>query len=192
MIKRDLLRTSLPLLSRPLFVLIGPNNSGKTGFQRYLIEYLCDAKFTRLPRDKVFGVRHPLAPRNFSTLACANRSYQEKRRENGTVQHYLSQVVPRADVTIISSHCGTSSDFQELQQILHHGRRHYFNVAAVFFENALSSMAADVAELDWNERLIIPNPMLGGSADREAKIRQQLESGAHQFGDLLINRTASL
>jgi hypothetical protein len=78
--KRDLPRTSQPLLSSWLYVLIGQNDSGKTSFQRHLIDYLCDKSYDRLPRDGVFHVTHPRAPRNFATIACANRSYRSKPR----------------------------------------------------------------------------------------------------------------
>lgn len=188
--KRDLPQTSQPLLSRWLFVLIGQNDSGKTSFQRHLIDYLCDRAYTRLPRDGVFEVRHPRAPRNFAAIACANRSYQEKRAENGSVENYILRVVPEADVTIVASHAGPS-DIPDVQQILRFGRRRGYNVAAVFFDNALSSTTTDIAELDWQERLLIRNPPVRDSESQEQKIQEQLRLAAVQFGDLLIARTAS-
>lgn len=188
--KRDLSKTSLSLLSRWMFVLIGPNNSGKTGFQRHLIRYLCDQGYARLPRDTAFDVRHPRAPRNFATLACANRSYQEKRKENGSVENYILNVIPDADVTIVSSH-PSSSEMQDVKDMLRFGRRRGYNMAVVFFENALSSVTDDISELDWQERLLIKNPLVKESDDQENKIQAQLEAAAVQFGDMLIVRTAS-
>lgn len=188
--KRDLPQTSQPLLSRWLFVLVGENDSGKTSFQRHLIAYLCDAVYTRLPRDTVFEVRHPRAPRNFATIACANRSYQEKRTENGSVENYILHVVPEADVTIVASHAGPG-DMPDVEEMLRVGRRRGYNMAAVFFENALSSTTADISELDWQERLLMCNPPVREGDGKEEKIQEQLRLAAVQFGDLLIARTAS-
>lgn len=188
--KRDLPQTSQPLLSRWLFVLIGQNDSGKTSFQRHLIDYLCDRVYARLPRDAVFEVRHPRAPRNFSTIACANRSYQEKRTENGSVENYILRVVPEADVTVVASHAGPV-DIPDVEQMLRFGRRRGYNVAAVFFENALSSTTAAIAELDWQERLLMRNPPVRDGDGQEEKIQEQLRLVAVQFGDLLIARTTS-
>jgi hypothetical protein len=188
--KRDLPQTSQPLLSRWLFVLIGQNDSGKTSFQRHLIDYLCDRLYVKLPRDTAFEVRHPRAPRNFATIACANRSYQEKRAENGTVENYILRVVPDADVTLVASHAGPG-DISDVQDVLRFGRRRGYNMAAVFFENALSNTTADIAELNWQERLLVRNPPVKDGSGREEKIQEQLRLAAVQFGDLLIARTAS-
>ena len=188
--KRDLPRTSQPLLSKWLYVLIGQNDSGKTSFQRHLIDYLCDKSYERLPRDGVFYVTHPRAPRNFATIACANRSYQEKRQENGTVENYMLNVVQEADVTVVASHAGPS-DLPDVLEMLKHGRRRGYNLAAVFFENALSTVTSDISELDWQERLLLRNPLVRESQGAEDKIQEQLWLAAVQFGDLLIARTAS-
>jgi len=186
--KRDLPKTSQPLLSRWLFVLIGNNESGKTSFQRHLIAYLCDSFYARLPRDTVFQVQHPRAPRNFATLFCANRSYQEKRNENGTVENYINSIVNDADVTIVATHAGFN-DMQDVKDLLRFGRRRGYNVAAVFFENALSDITADISELDWQERLLIRNPMVRAGDQQQEKIQEQLQQAAVQFGDILIART---
>ena len=187
--KRDLPETSQPLLSRWLFVLIGNNDSGKTSFQRHLISYLCDLTYVKLRCDKVFEVRHPRAPRNFATIFCANRSYQEKRDENGTVENYVTSVVCDADVTIVATHAGIN-DMQDVQDLLRFGRRSGYNVAAVFFENALTSITTDISELDWQERLLIRNSIVRAGDQQQEKIQEQLWLAAVQFGDLLIARTA--
>lgn len=187
--KRDLHQTSLPLISRWMFVLVGQNDSGKTSFQRHLIDYLCNKVYARLPRDEVFQVCHPRAPRNFATLACANRSYQEKRGENGSIENYILNVVPEADATIVASHAGIS-DILDVKQILRYGRRRGYNMAAVFFENALSDTTKDISELDWQERILLRNPLIPESATSDEKIQKQLNLAAVQFGDMLIARTA--
>ena len=71
-----------------------------------------------------------------------------------------------------------------------HCRRRGYNVAAVFFENALSKTTADVSEWDWQERLLIRNPVVGAGAEQDAKIQDQLRKAAVQFGDMLIARAA--
>ena len=187
--KRNLPETSQPLLSRWLFVLIGNNYSGKTSFQRHLISYLCDRSYVKLPRDTAFPVQHPRAPRNFATLFCANRSYQEKRSENGTVENYITSVVDDADVTIVATHAGIN-DMQDVKDLLRFGRRRGYNVAAVFFENALSDTTTDISEFDWQERLLIRNPTVKAGDRQQEKIQEQLQLAAVQFGDLLIARTA--
>lgn len=187
--KRDLPETSQSLLSRWLFVLIGNNDSGKTSFQRHLIAYLCDQAYEKLPSNKVFQVKHPRAPRNFATLFCANRSYQEKTDTNGTVENYITSVVDKADVTIVATHAGIN-DMQDIQDLLRFGRRRRYNIAAVFFENALSATTADISEFDWQERLLIQNPPVEAGDRQQEKIQEQLQLAAVQFGDLLIARTA--
>lgn len=181
--------TSQGLLSRWLYCLVAQNNSGKTSFQRHLIDYLCHKQYNRLPRDEAFEVRHVRAPRNFETIACANRSYQEKRRDNGTIENYILNVVPVADVTILASHAG-QADVSDIEQILRHSRRRGYNVAAVFFENALTAVTSDIAAMDWQERLMLRNPRVRESEGMEEKIQRQLRLAAVQFGDMLIARAA--
>ena len=188
--KRDLPRTSQPLLSRWLYVLVGRNDSGKTSFQRHLIDYLCDKSYDRLPRDGVFHVTHQRAPRNLATIACANRSYQEKRKQNGTVENYILKVVQEADVTIVASHAG-SADVADVKDMLKYGRRRGYNIAAVFFENALSTLTSDISELEWQERLLLRNPLVRDGDGATERIQDQLKLAAVQFGDLLIERTAA-
>jgi hypothetical protein len=135
-------------------------------------------------------VRHQRAPRNFATIFCANRSYQEKRAENGTVENYVSSAIVDADVTIIASHAGVD-DVSDVVEMLRHGRRRGYNVAAVFFDNAKSNVTYDIAEFDWQERFLIQNPIVESGAEQEGKIQEQLRLAAEQFGNLLIARTAS-
>ena len=155
-----------------------------------VICYLCDLSYVRLPRDTIFPVRHHRAPRNFATLFCANRSYQEKRHENGTVENYITSIVGDADVTIVATHAG-SNDIQDVRDMIRFGRRRGYNVAAVFFENALSSITADISELDWQERLLIRNPLVKAGDRQEERIQEQLQLAAVRFGDLLIARTTA-
>lgn len=118
-------------------------------------------------------------------------SLTEMRTENGSVENYILRVVPEADVTIVASHSGTS-DVPDVEQILRYGRRRGYSVAAVFFDNALSSTTAGIAELDWQEQLLIRNPPVREGDGQDEKIQEQLRLAAVQFGDLLIARTASL
>jgi len=100
-------------------------------------------------------------------------------------------VVPEADVTIVASHAGTG-DVPDAEQLLRYGRRSGYNVETVFFDNMLSSTAADIAELDWQERLLVRNPPVREGDGQDEKIQEQLRLAAVQFGDLLMARTASL
>lgn len=62
-------------------------------------------------------------------------------------------------------------------------------MAVVFFENALSNVTDDISEFDWQERLLVRNPIVKEGDDQESKIQAQLEAAAVQFGDMLIART---
>lgn len=166
------------------YILIGDNNTGKTSFQRYLVEALCGLKYDRLPRNVVKPITHPRAPKKLQTLLTANRSYQEKLREYRTVENYITTFVDDADVLVLSSHShGTS--INDVQAMFRQLALRAYNVAGVFWSNDFRGDAARVScEVPWQERFWIENPPL---TNAEA-IQKQIRGQAFEFAELLVER----
>jgi hypothetical protein len=87
-----------------IYVLIGDNDTGKTSFQKHLLEHLCGKIYEKLVTNQVYDVIHPRAPKSFKTIFIANRSYQEKAAQYGSPKQYYEKYVKTADVTILASH----------------------------------------------------------------------------------------
>ena len=69
------------MISSWAYILIGNNGTGKTTFQKEIIQYLCGVEeIQRLQINKVFPIRHPDAPEDFKSLFAMNRSFQEKKK----------------------------------------------------------------------------------------------------------------
>ena len=82
------------------YILIGDNNTGKTSFQRFLVNDLCGTDYQRLPRNLLSGITHPLMPRGISTISTMNRSYQEKTDEYLDVHNFFSNFFAMANICI--------------------------------------------------------------------------------------------
>lgn len=177
------------MFSNWIYVLIGRNKTGKTSFQRHLVNYLCDNKLTNVKGHRVVKLR---APEHHLSLYVANRSYQEVARgKHGSVENYFDAEVfngaSRPDVVILSSHSDTGS-IADVEEIIRLGRLRCYNIAGLFFSND-DSNGLDKIKLDctWDERLWINNPRI--KSESEEKIQGQLQDLAIRFGDLLIHRS---
>lgn len=166
------------------YILIGDNNTGKTSFQRYLVEALCGVKYNRLPRNVVKTVTHPRAPKKLQTLLTANRSYQEKLKEYKSVENYLSAFVKDADILVLSSHShGTA--LTEVQAMHRQLTLRAYNVAGVFWSNDFGTNASQISsDVPWQERMWIENPSLAN----EASIQKQIRAQAFEFAEILVER----
>jgi hypothetical protein len=171
------------MISHWAYILVGDNDTGKTSFQRFLLEALCNLKYQKLPINIVRNIAHPRAPRHFTTLFTANRSYQEKESIYGSVSGYFKNHFKDADVCVLSSHAHTPciADISSMIDELH-GRT--YNVAGVFWSNSFGKSGKEISKLSWQERLWIENPPKTGTEKIAAQIRER----ANMFADLLLER----
>lgn len=171
------------MLSKWAFILIGENNTGKTSFQRYLIEALCHESYERLPRNIVKDITHPRAPRKFKTIFTANRSYQEKSVEYQSVSNYFLSFFKDADICILSSHSHGDSK-THVEEMLNELTSRAYNVAGIFWSNEFGIEAKSISSLPWQERVWIDNPQ----QESEENISLQIRQRAYEFAELLIAR----
>ncbi|MFK2902988.1 hypothetical protein ISP17_03365 [Dyella ginsengisoli] len=172
------------MLSNWAYILIGDNNTGKTSFQRYLVEALCQETYARLPRNIVKNITHPRAPKGLSTLFTANRSYQEKRGEYINPKNYIQNFFKDADICILSSHSHGSS-LQDVQIMVEELKSRMYNVAGVFWSNDYGHESRAISALQWQERFWINNPI----RQNEEAISNHLREQAYRFADMLISRS---
>lgn len=166
------------------YILIGDNNTGKTSFQRFLVEALCQETYARLPRNIVKNINHPRAPKSLNTLFTANRSFQEKRDEYINPKNYIKNFFKDADICILSSHSHGSS-LQDVQIMIEELRSRIYNVAGVFWSNDYGPESRAISALHWQERLWVDNPIL----QNEEAIQSQIKKQAYEFAEILISRS---
>jgi len=171
------------MFSNWAYILIGNNNTGKTSFQRYLVEALCQESYARLPRNIIKDIRHPRAPKQLETLFTANRSFQEKRDEYLGPKNYIKKFFKEADICILSSHSHGSS-IQDVEIMIDELKRRSYNVAGVFWSNGYDNEARTISALHWQERLWIENT----TRQNEEEIQSQIKEKAYDFAEMLIAR----
>lgn len=174
------------MFSRWAYILVGDNNTGKTSFQRFLIEALCEEKYDRLPRNIVKEINHPRTPKKLKTIFLMNRSYQEKIIEYESVENFFTSFFKDADICILSSHSHYPS-IQHTEEMMTELALKGYNIAGVFWSNAFEADAKKIASLPWQERLRIDNPPL----DNEKAISSQIRKQAYEFAEMLISRSYS-
>ena len=172
------------MLSNWAYILIGNNDTGKTGFQKYLVSELCNQRYQRLPRNMVTDITHPRMPRGVATLSTMNRSYQEVEKYGGVANFFQSHFQD-ADICILSSHTDKPV-IRHISEMIRGLKLRAYNVAAVFFSNGYNNDAAEISLLDWDERLWLDNP----KADTETEIKSQIEQLAKEFAQILVARAA--
>jgi hypothetical protein len=174
----------MTIKSKMMFVLIGDDKTGKTTLQKLLIEKISNHFYDRLPVNLVFPITHPEIKRKYRYISFANRSYQEKRDEYGTVEEYFANHFKDADIAFVSSHLNEN----QINLIIEHSRARFFNVFGVFFSNSVhfnQSINSNIALLNWDERLYVENPLINFE-----QITQQLDLIAESIVDFIINRTS--
>ncbi len=172
------------MLSYWAYILIGDNDTGKTGFQKSLVSELCNQQYQRLPRNMVQDITHPRMPRGVATLSTMNRSYQEVE-EYGDVANFFQKYFMEADICILSSHTHNPA-INQLREMIRELKLRAYNVAVVFFSNGYNNDAAEISLLDWDERLWLDNPKV----DTETEIQSQIEQLAKEFAQILVARAA--
>ena len=172
------------MLSYWAYILIGNNDTGKTGFQKYLVSELCGRRYKRLRRNLAADITHPRMPRGIATLSTMNRSYQEIPKY-GDVGNFFRNHFKEADICILSSHAHKPA-IDDLSEMIRELKLLAYNVAAVFFSKGYNVDAAEISLLDWDERLWLNNP----PAKSDAAIQTQIEGLAKEFAQLLVARGA--
>ena len=172
------------MFSNWAYIHIGDNNTGKTSFQRYIVEALCGERYSRLPRNIVKPIIHPRAPKRLVDLFTANRSFQEKRDEYKTVDNYLKAFFKDADICILSSHSHGASA-EDIKAMFAGLTQRGYNVGAVFWSNAFDSSASAIsADIPWQERFWIDNPV----RHKEEAIQTHIQDQAFAFSEMLVAR----
>ena len=174
----------MTIKSKMIFVLIGDDKTGKTTLQKLLIEKISNHFYDRLPVNLVFPITHPEIKRKYRTVSFANRSYQEKRDEYGTVEEYFTNHFKDADIAFVSSHLNEN----QINLIIKHSHARFFNAFGVFFSNSIhfnQTVNSAISLLNWDERLLIENPLV----DSE-RFFSQLDLIAENIVDFIINRTS--
>lgn len=171
------------MFSNWAFILVGDNNTGKTSFQRFLVEALCGEEYDRLPRNIIKNINHPRAPKKLQTLFTMNRSYQEKLDEYQSIENYFATFFNDADICILSSHSHPPS-IQHIQKMMTELYARSYNVAGVFWSNDFGKDAKNISLLSWQERLWIENPHL----ENQENISEQIKKQAYEFAEILIAR----
>lgn len=173
----------MPITKKLLFVLIGNDKTGKTTFQKRLIEKLHGITYTKLECNNAYNVKPELIDNKHLKISYANRSYQEKSGDyGGTVDNYFAKHFNPMDIAVISSHL----DRNDVEDILRNGKQKFYNVIGVFFTNSIMinpDINADISALNWDERLIVENPFASGSL-----IDKQIDENADSFAKILVSR----
>ncbi|MFP5042920.1 hypothetical protein [Parasediminibacterium sp. JCM 36343] len=175
----------MTIKSKQLFILIGDDMTGKTTLQKLLIEKICGQTYDRLPTNLRFNITHPEIKRKYQNISFANRSYQEKIDEYGTVDEYFQNHFSPADISIISSHL----DIGHITEMIRNGRQRLYNVTGIFFSNSIDSnqvVNSQISLLEWEERLVIENV----TTEDERTINRQLNAIADNFVVFISNRTS--
>lgn len=173
----------MPITKKLLFVLIGNDRTGKTTFQKLLIEKLHGITYEKLECNNAYALKKELDDAQLR-ISYSNRSYQEKavKYYGGTVDEYFAKHFNPTDVAVISSHLNKS----DVEEILKNGKSKFYNVIGVFFTNSITinpGFNEQISALNWDERLVTDNPPATGTA-----IDKQLEENASSFADYLVNR----
>lgn len=177
----------MTIKSKMLFVLLGDDRTGKTTLQKLLIDKItASGWYEKLPTNQVYDIVHPEIKRKYQTISFANRSYQEKKEDYyKSIPEYFQLHFGDADIAFISSHLVEA----DVREMILHGKRLFFNVIAVFHTNSIANNATsnhNISQLDWDERLVIENPLL----EDDRLILEQLNSIAENFVTFIANRTS--
>lgn len=173
------------MFSRWAYVMIGKDKTGKTTLQKNIIGDLCGLHYSRLPRNTISEISNRRFPKSYKYLFTCNRSFQEQNFKTvdaffKKIEEYLNQ----SSVAIISSHSGEEY-ISDVEAIILNLKKRYFNVAGVFFSNAIDRSTVEMTLLPWTEIMMIENGIL---KDPSA-IKEQLSRISVEFADMLLSRT---
>lgn len=166
------------------YILIGDDNTGKTIFQKMLIEHLTGRSYEKLECNLLFDITARIGHRNFHTISFMNRSFQEKQSGHYiSVKKFFDSYFKDADIAILSSQLYK----QDISDMIQELRKRFFNVGVVFFENSITKNGAessDISLLEWDDRFIAQNPL----TDDEDSYINALKMGTLEFACRILNK----
>ena len=166
------------------YILIGNDKTGKTTFQKELIQHITGSYKTKLYCNLIFPIEIRIGSRNSQTISFMNRSYQEKDSKYDTVQEFFTSDFKDTDIAILSSHlCKT-----DIEEMIRELKKRFFNVEGVFFENSIAldyAVNQDISLLEWDERYFVQNP----TTKDEAAQKNMIRKSALEFGYHILNKT---
>ena len=98
---------------KKVYILLGDDKSGKTTFQKYLIEELLGIKYSRMQSDLVLDVRHTKC--KYPYIYFIGRSIQERNKVHENIEKHVNQVMQCEDTCFfLSSHIVVYDDIRKL------------------------------------------------------------------------------
>lgn len=170
-----------------LFILVGNDNTGKTTFQKKLIDKIAsEVDYQKLPRNKFLKIVHSEIIECYKTVFFINRSIQEQFDEDiKSIDDYFKNKFQIADVCFLSSHL-IKADIEEL---IIQSQKRFFNVTGVFFSNSIElneKENSEISTLNWDDRIIIENPIIQNY--NKDTLESQMETIAENFTKFLIKK----
>lgn len=172
------------------FVLIGNDRTGKTTFQKHVVNIFTDQqRHQRLDCDLIFKISHPEISIKINSLMIGNRSIQERiPKAFLSIQEYFEKHFKDADICIISSHLSMAN----LKEIIDSCHKKFYNIGAVFFSNSIgnsntSELNRDASLLQWDRRFLVTNPL----QEDQKVIDEQIRLAAESFSEMIIKRSST-
>lgn len=176
------------MMSKWVYLLIGDDKTGKTTFQKCLINHLCGKNYARLDINRLYDITHSNAPKHYKKAFFMNRSYQEKFQEGiySSLDDFFNNHFKDADVCFLSSHLNQN----DIVDIIKKSHERFYNVGGVFFSNSIQSsiyINQQISKLSiWDERFTVQNPLFEGDF---INIFNQLNNEAKSFIDIIVHRS---
>ena len=166
------------------YVLVGNDRTGKTTFQKMILEHITGSYIDPLHCNLVFDLAAMRSgSRNTHNISLMSRSYQEQKKEYVSIGNFFASFFKDADIAILSSHLYQ----QDIKEMIHELKKRFFNVAGVFFENSIakdSEKNSEIALLEWDERNFIMNPI----TESKNIYKQYLRKSGAEFTYQILNK----
>lgn len=170
------------MLSYWAYILVAPDKTGKTSFQKYLLEEVGNKSRVRLKTGQ-YSIQHPVLRRYWKTIFLMSRSFHEKKARYKSVKEFFKKDFFAADVCILSSH----PHRDEIEEMIWHLHAASYNVAGMFWSNAFHEVDDSITNLGWQELLWFDNK----SSTVPKKQQQQIRDLAIEFCSMLVRRAAN-
>jgi hypothetical protein len=170
------------MLSRWVYLLIGDNNTGKTTFQRKLVEHLCSHSRKKLESNRSYEISPNFKTDGLKSIHILGRSFQE-REATRDIDRYFCTLFPHEDLSILSSH----SIYNDIIRVIENCHNNFYNVCAIFFSNSAKQYTGGITHIRFQDMLFLKNDPL----DKKELIEEQLSTLAKEFSSLLIARSHS-
>lgn len=164
-----------------VFILLGDNDTGKTTFQKLLIEILFRHWYLKLPSNQSYPIKNS-SFRNLETIFIMGRSFQEKYNDS-EIDNFFANDFEKSDICILSSHM---NDVKRncngiITRMINKSHEKKYNVCAVFFSNAKYGNKG-VFQLPWDKRINLINRR----KTTKEEIKIELKGLAEEFSGMLL------